>query len=557
MSSDPQTLPAPGDAPERDANRALIANVAGWAGLLLIFGWILYWAVTGNSFDLPGRVVLILALLALGTFGLLNPQGIIDLVAGRATRNVLGTVLVLALGIGILVAVNILYGEIGKRQPAAVLRTDLTAGQQNSLSPQSIRVAQEMTGTVTAYGFFGTRSDEISTQRTADNLLKEYQKYTDKIHVQFINPDVAFGLANQYGLTRYDVVVFDNGTRHEVATANDETNFTGALLRLRNNVQKKIAILNVPSPLSFNGGGGTQTVAASLARSGLDKENYIVLPPYNLVVSPTISTKDVDVMIVPPSTTQQPLSDTAVRALISYLDAGGHVLLIGDPLAAPLPGAILQKYGLSEARGIIVERNSQNVWGPSPTQVLVLTYPSATITRDMNNVPTAYLAAEPIIAPTTTITGFTVTPFIQSGADAAFAVIQNGTNNQPTLQIDPNGPKPPLNIGVTVEQTVADTNNFTSTQTTKPLVTRLAVVGDYDFVSDQLTSQVPGNLDMFNNTVNWLSQSEERISVRPKDTTTRSLILSDQQQNLIAWSTIVFLPMLILLGGGVVWWRRR
>jgi ABC-type uncharacterized transport system involved in gliding motility auxiliary subunit len=88
-------------------------------------------------------------------------------------------------------------------------------------------------------------------------------------------------------------------------------------------------------------------------------------------------------------------------------------------------------------------------------------------------------------------------------------------------------------------------------------VTRLVVVGDADFLSDDLTSQPIGNLDLFYNTVNWLSQSEERISVRPKDTTARQLFLSGEQSNLIAWSTIVFLPLLVLLGGGYVWWRRR
>ena len=65
------------------------------------------------------------------------------------------------------------------------------------------------------------------------------------------------------------------------------------------------------------------------------------------------------------------------------------------------------------------------------------------------------------------------------------------------------------------------------------------------------------NRDFFNNVVNWLSQSEERISVRPQDTTSRQMLLSDQQKNFIAWTTIVFLPLLALVGGGVVWWRRR
>jgi ABC-type uncharacterized transport system involved in gliding motility auxiliary subunit len=176
----------------------------------------------------------------------------------------------------------------------------------------------------------------------------------------------------------------------------------------------------------------------------------------------------------------------------------------------------------------------------------------------MNNVPTIYGAAEPIVVATTTITGFTTTPYIQSSSTAQYAVIKaDASGNQSQLALDPNGPQAPMNIAVAVEQTVEDTGNFTSTETTKPQVTRLAVIGDYDMLSDQLISQAPGNLDMFNNTVNWLSQSEERISVRPKDTTPRQLTMTEQQQSLIAWSTIVFLPVLVLLGGGLVWWRRR
>jgi ABC-type uncharacterized transport system involved in gliding motility auxiliary subunit len=552
MSSEPQTAPG---VMETNPTRTLIATIAGWVGLALIIGAILYWLVTGNP-DLTFRIALILGLLGLGAFGLLNPQGIIEIVAGRGTRNILGTALVVVLGLGILIAINVIYTEIGKRQPAALLRADLTAGQTNSLSPQSIRVAQDLTQTVTVYGFF--RASESSAQNTAANLLKEYQKYTNKLNVQMVDPDVHPELAIQFQLTHSSVVIFAEGKHQETAASTSETDFTGALLRLRNNVQKKIAILNIPSPLSFSSGGSQQSVAATLADSGLAKENYIVLPPYNLVVSPTISVKDVDVMIVPPPNPNTTVPDNAVRALSDYLDQGGHVLMIGDPQAGPLPAAILHKYGLTEGRGIIVEQSQQNVWGQSPVQVLVTTYPSFTITRDMNNVPTAYYIAEPIIVPTTTITGFTSTPFIQSSATAVYGEITQDQSGQTTLQPVAGGPAPPYNIGVAVEQTVDAATNYTDTQTTKPQVTRLVVIGDYDFVSDQITGQVASsNLDMFYNTVNWLSQSEERISVRPADTTDRTITMSGQTQNLIAWSTIVFLPVLVLIGGGIVWWRRR
>lgn len=555
MSTDPDTLPV---APEQNPNRILIANIAGWLGLLLLLGVGLYWAITGNNFDLTARIGLILALMALGAFGLLNPQGITDIATGRGTRNILSTALLLALGIGIIIAINVFYGELIKRVPNAILRGDLTAGQQYTLSAQSIKVAQELPGPVTAYAFFGTSTSyDIDQQRQADNLLKEYQKYTGKLKVQFSDPNQDFALANRYGLTRLDVIVFDNGLRHEEASTISEENITGALLRLRNNVQKRVAILNIPSPLAFNGATGN-SVAANQARNILDKENYIVLPPYNLVVSPTISVKDVDVMIVPPAPADQPLADSAVRALIDYLDRGGHVLLIGDPLAAPLPGAILQKYGLAQAPGVALEGDRGHLWGQGqPVEILMSTYPDSTITRDMANIPTIFYIAAPIIAPSTPITGFTTTPFLQTTASGEYDILKDAGNGQIQPQADPSGPKPPFTLGIAVEQIVAASDTVSDTTTPKPPATRLVVVGDYDFISDRLMSQPAGNPDLFANMVNWLSQSEERISVRPKDTVQRNLNLTSESSSLIAWSTIVILPVLALVIGGIVWWRRR
>ncbi|MDQ2807342.1 MAG: Gldg family protein [Chloroflexota bacterium] len=562
MSTNPNLTPADGpDIVEPvSPSRALIANAAGWIGLMLLVVYVAYWAVTGQGFDLLGKVLLIVALMALGTFGLLNPQGIVDITTGRSTRNVLGTALMLALAVGILGAINIIYGEIGKRAPAAILRVDLTAGQQNTLSGQAIGVARALDKPINVYGFFTQRTpSDVSAQRAADNLLKEYAKYTDKLKIQYIDPDVNPTLAIQYGLTKADTVVFDNGTRHETATANTEEGFTGALLQLKNNVKKTITVLNVPSLISF-GAGGSQTAApAAVAYGDLTKENYTVLAPYDLVVSPTISVQQVDVLIVPPAPPKQPLSDMAVRAVSDYLDKGGHVLLIGDPFAAPLPTALLQKYGLSEpaGHGAIGEQDRNNSFGQSGLELLYRTYGTSLITSDMSGVPTAFRVAEPILTAAEPITGFTSTPLLQSGTGSVYVTFTDSGNGQLTPAVAANGPPSPYNIGVVVEQTIAAGTDYTSTQATKPLQTRLVVIGDYDWLGDDLVSQPVGNLDLFKNTVNWLAQSEDRIAVRPKDTTNRTLVLTDQQNSLIAWSTIVFLPILTLLGGLYVWWRRR
>lgn len=553
----------PADEPVQEEgvnpSRLLIANAAGWLGLILTVATLLYWAITGNFFDLVFKILAILALMALGTFGLINPQGIVDITTGRATRNILGTLLMVGIAIGILGAINVIYSELAKRAETEFLRKDFTAGQQNSLSPQSIRVAREIDKPVTVYGFFTTQSGSPADQQTADNLLKEYAKYSSKLTIKYVDPYVYPAQANQYGITRIGAVVFDNGTRHETASANTEEGFTQALLALKSNVKKTVALLNTPSVLDFTGTGSQQSLPATLAYGDLGKENYTVLPPVNLVISKTISPADVNVLIVPPAPVGQTLPDATVRAIGDYLDKGGHVLLIGDPLAAPLPSALLQKYGLREdaKRGAIGETSTQNQFEQGGLGVGYTTYGSSPITRDMAGLPTIFRAAEPILTASTPITGYTVTPIVQSSSQAVYVTFTDAGGGQLQPAVDTNGPPPPYNLGVAVETTVDTTTPITDTTAPKPPQMRLVVLGDLDFLGDDLMSKGAANLDLFKNTINWLSQSEERISVRPKDTTDRTLTLNEQQTGLIAWGTIVFLPVLTLLLGLFVWWRRR
>ena len=68
---------------------------------------------------------------------------------------------------------------------------------------------------------------------------------------------------------------------------------------------------------------------------------------------------------------------------------------------------------------------------------------------------------------------------------------------------------------------------------------------------------IPGNRDLFLNTVNWLAQQENLISIRAKDPEDRRITLTPDQDRLIFWLTIFIIPGLILLMGIQAWWRRR
>jgi ABC-type uncharacterized transport system involved in gliding motility auxiliary subunit len=86
--------------------------------------------------------------------------------------------------------------------------------------------------------------------------------------------------------------------------------------------------------------------------------------------------------------------------------------------------------------------------------------------------------------------------------------------------------------------------------------TRVVVFGDSDF-ADNSTLGIPGNKDLFMNTVGWLSQQENLISIRPKDAADRRLTLTSAQQTNIIVLVMLVIPGLVFGTGVYSWWRRR
>jgi ABC-type uncharacterized transport system involved in gliding motility auxiliary subunit len=83
------------------------------------------------------------------------------------------------------------------------------------------------------------------------------------------------------------------------------------------------------------------------------------------------------------------------------------------------------------------------------------------------------------------------------------------------------------------------------------------VVGDSDFASNTYLNQVIGSRDFFVNSVNWLAEDEDLISVRATPAVAPPILLTSQAQVLVFYTSVVFVPLSVLLLGGVIWWQRR
>jgi ABC-type uncharacterized transport system involved in gliding motility auxiliary subunit len=130
------------------------------------------------------------------------------------------------------------------------------------------------------------------------------------------------------------------------------------------------------------------------------------------------------------------------------------------------------------------------------------------------------------------------------------ALLSSGT-------IDPKGDKPgPVSLAAAVQTgpPMPDPSKPEESETQKP-ETRVVVFGDSDFAGNAGVG-IQGNRDLFLNTVGWLSQQENLISIRAKAADDRRLTLTSAQQANIMWIVMLGIPAAIF-GMGIYSWRRR
>jgi len=85
---------------------------------------------------------------------------------------------------------------------------------------------------------------------------------------------------------------------------------------------------------------------------------------------------------------------------------------------------------------------------------------------------------------------------------------------------------------------------------------RLAVFGDSDFATNRYYN-LSGNGNLFLNTVNWLTEEADLISIQPRTSSPHTINLSPSQARLLFFVSVIILPLIVLITGISVWLRRR
>jgi len=543
----------------KQSTKSLISTIAGFAAIAFFGMTIIYWAaLTDPSFntnigqwDTTLRVLAVLTIVAFSVYLIISPDSVGATAAKRSTRLTANAFVAALVALGIGVAINIIAANV------PIARADLTAGQQFTLSAQTIKVIQQVDQkgvAVDAVAFYSDQNPGATTRDQIQQLLKEYVSHSSKLKYEIVDPYQSPARAAELGVTALDSVVFTDGKKKETATTVAEADLTSALARLLDTSTKTVAFLQGHG--ERNPQGSAQNDYSSV-NTTLTQDNYHVLN-WNLVTSPTLTLTDATVLII--AEPQTALTAKETQAIESYLDGGGHVLMEVDPqmpAAALKPMAdILAKYGVTPVQGAVLDlAKAQSTQDPSV--VLVNSFPDSDITRDLNNHQSSVVfpLAMGLKSPTSTVGSMVVTPIVQSSSGSDQSWLETNLQSQ-SVQYNPGVDLPgPVTMGLTIAPQASGTTTDTNPSTVN---TKLVVFSDADFAGNYAVQQVPGNNDLFANSVAWLAGSYDLVSVRAKPANSpRTITLDAGQKNLVFTSTVLALPILVLLCGAYIWWRRR
>lgn len=465
---------------------------------------------------------------ALGAGAVLGRHPLARALKSRATRYGANSAVLTLAFLGVLVLANVLVARHDHKW-------DLTAGRLHTLSGQTVQLLKSLTAPVSITAFY---QDGTEPREQMRRLLDDYRGETPRLTVRFVDPDKTPEAARQLGVREYGTTVFSSGSQTFRINQASEEAVTNALVRVTRKGKKSICFLAGHQEHALD---DTQRNGYSTAKRVLEEQGFS--PKELLLLRDGAVPDDCAVLVVPGPT--KPVLDKETAALRSYLDRGGRVLLMIDPMTQPGLDDLLADWGAVLHDDAVIDPMSR-LFGGSYTTPILTEYPPHDITSGFR-VATFLPLARSLEAATPLPKGVTFSPIARTSPQA-----WGETNLKDERAVfDPKADrKGPLTAAGLFErkEVFAAANPKENGQ--------LFVVGDSDFAANTYFG-FSGNGDFFQNIVSYLAKEQDLISVRPKDARPTPLTLTRAQAATLFYGTVVLAPLATLLAGAALWRKRK
>ena len=509
-------------------DREELARFTGTMGVAMLIAGCLRYSIQGELLTFS-KVVLILGGLFVLASLVIGFGYIVRFFSKRSSQLGTNTTILTIAVLAILVVVNF----VGFRHHK---RFDLTTEKLFTLSDQTKKVVGGLQKDVSIVRFDKARNAAV------DDQMAEYTNLSRHLKFQNIDPQQKPEVAQEYGATRMGDLMVASGTHKERLEPSaeggiSEEDLTRAILKVTQGSVKTVCLVSGHGEKSLSESGEN---GFSHVDGGLKGQNYAT-KAINLVSEKGVA-PDCSVVVVAGPT--QEFFPQETEMLGKYLQGAGKLLILVDPQTDPKLGEIFNAWNTSVGNNVVIDASGVgSLFGAGPAIPLVTTFGQSPITKNFTGMMTFFPLARTVSIADKSKTDPPIVELLKTSPRSF--TIPNLKQGQQEVKYDPKtGTLGPLSLGVAASRKSAGGE------------ARLVVIGNSEFAANPYLGQQK-NGDLFYNTINWLAEDENLISIRPKSQTNRRVTLTQGQSSALTWLDLIFLPGIVILSGVYIWWKRR
>jgi ABC-type uncharacterized transport system involved in gliding motility auxiliary subunit len=513
-----------------------------------------------KEFPLVSIVLWILAALAISVWVVLDGKRLKTMFMRKGSRHRMSQ------GLSVILAVLLAIGAgYLSRRDRFNKSWDVTTEGINTLSPESIKLVdqlKERKEPVKVLAFF---QDEMKKTQFR-KALSLYEMQGGSFAVEYIDPQTDPTRAMAENITTVDTVIFKFGKQEARLTAFTEEKMSNALVRVMKEKEKTIYFTKGHGEPDLN---SQEALGYAAAKQELESERFVV-KDLNLLESTTIP-EDADLLVI--AGPKYDLQPSELAVLEQYLQSARPLMVLVDALTqVPNLNKLVESVGFRFQNDLLIIR-------PGDERAKVL--------GQNNAIVTDFDSFSPVTA-----------DFVKRGGVALMTANTRSIEivNDNKLQLKPIGLAKSSQIIVKINgvKTEADLRSLTEdriaegsfdvfgvssgkvggdkvatseaskdsqadvkadTQGTAAKELRVFVGGSAQLASN-LGAQRQENIDLFLNAINYLTQDEDFISIRPKDGDKSTLDLTTASSQFLLLFLAYVYPT-SFLGAGVFYWMRR
>lgn len=523
-------------------------TLLAYIGLAIVFVGFILWGIQ-MQFDAYPITALSIGIILLLVYVAQNTSFLIIQLTGRTAVEGANLTVSVIVFLAIAIFVYLLLKQHS-------IRYDFTEAKKFTLASQSIQLVKKLDQDIVVQFLINPKMPEEQTR--VKDLMGLYMRYSNKLSFEIVDPEREPEKVRALAPVSLGAAYVRLGEQHEKVSPINEENLTNAIMKITKGASRKAY---------FTTGHGEPGIDDKTEKGLLGMKSMLEDEGFEVEAIALYEKDDVpdDCAALVIAGPKRPFLANEVSAIERFLDKGGDALFFIDPeTKSGLENVVQKKLGIVLGNDYVVENNAvMRAFGASPLSPMMAKIEEHPIMNAYNGQPQAIM--------------FPKTRSVSISEDAPEDVevtelIKTSPNSWAETNIkdlfDPSkgtagydegedtmGPIA-LAAAATKKIEIADATGDASpdTESTDENVDvkdetpemRAVVFGDSDFL---LNDAYLRSSDLFVNSVNWLVQQEDLISIRAKDDSGKPIMLNKQQVNVVFYLSLFVFPILVALFG--------